>query len=561
MLKNACKIIFMRKWALATSFLLSILPTFAQEAESTPEINKTPQFTLNSAIVLAIENNYDIQKQRSALATAKAQYRQATGALDFQAGAQAQYSMKQNPVDSADPNYKYGYSFLTPKDNTYGIFSKNTLAHQTGGSLFLKKLFSFGLESKISYTLQRSHNFPDYTYDKYFDALAESRGYSKYSQEMGRNVGELSLELSLPLFKSFANSITANQINSAQDYMHQMEYTLKDTISRSLISVSKLYWNYFITYKIMQQYEILQKKIEERNVNMSSLIAAGIRSKNDLLAMQLNVTENRRQLENSKVQFRQAKMELMTGIGVSDMNLIGEPQNPFSEVDLSAVNLPTLDEITDEMFAYIEANRSDFLTLSKRKHAAELKIKAAKVNLFPDANLNFGIGVTGTSYSDSAFNFLTAGFWNVRGANISGLLGVSAKLGNNEKKGVLEQAEAEYKAIVSEYNKIKNTLILQIENATEKLTTYKIMVSDADSVLSMQQNLYKKKKKRFRAGLITVDNLLNQDQKFLEAESSYYQLMTNYMQSVLEYKYYTATLVDIDSKSIFEVKNFYNEKR
>ena len=551
----------MKKWALAASFLLSILPAFAQEAETIPETKETPQLTLNSAIVLAIENNYDIQKQRYALATAKAQYRQATGALDFQAGAQAQYSMKQNPVDSADPNYKYGYSFLTPKDNTYGIFSKNTLAHQTGGSLFLKKLFSFGLESKISYTLQRSHNFPDYTYDKYFDALAESRGYSKYSQEMGRNVGELSLELSLPLFKSFANSITANQINSAQDYMHQMEYTLKDTISRSLISVSKLYWNYFITYKIMQQYEILQKKIEERNANMSSLIAAGIRSKNDLLAMQLNVTENRRQLENSKVQFRQAKMELMTGIGVSDMNLIGEPQNPFSEVDLSAVNLPTLDEITDEMFAYIEANRSDFLTLSKRKHAAELKIKAAKVNLFPDANLNFGIGVTGTSYSDSPFNFLTAGFWNVRGANISGLLGVSAKLGNNEKKGVLEQAEAEYKAIVSEYNKIKNTLILQIENATEKLTTYKIMVSDADSVLSMQQNLYENEQKRFRAGLITVDNLLNQDQKFLEAESSYYQLMTNYMQSVLEYKYYTATLVDIDSKSIFEVKNFYNEKR
>ncbi len=199
--------------------------------------------------------------------------------------------------------------------------------------------------------------------------------------------------------------------------------------------------------------------------------------------------------------------------------------------------------------------------MKKRLHAAEIKIKRSKIDALPDANLNFGIGVGGTSYSDEVGKFLTSGLWNVRGVNLNGLVGVSAKLGNRQKKGALEQAEAEYKAITNEYNKVKNTLILQIETATEKLTTFKTLVSDADDVLSLQQNLYDNEQRRFNAGLITVDNLLNQDQKFIEAESSYYQLMINYMQSVLEYKYYTATLVDIDAKSIFEVNNFYNEKR
>ena len=551
----------MKKWALAASFLLSILPAFAQEAETIPETKETPQLTLNSAIVLAIENNYDIQKQRYALASAKAQYKRATGALDIEAGAQAQYSMKQNPVDEADPTSRYSYSFLAPNDYGYGIYLNNTLAHQTGGALFLKKLFSFGLQTKLSYNLQRGHNFPDYAYSDYFYTIAKNQKFSKYSQEKGRNSGEISLELSLPLFKSFANSLTSNKIEAAEDYLRQMEYTLKDTISQNLIQVSKLYWNYFLTYKIMQQYEILQKKIEERNDKMSSLIAAGIRSKNDLLAMQVNVNENRRMLENKRVQNMQAKMDLMTGLGITDASLIGEPQNPFSHVDLKSVNLPTVDEITDEMFEYIEANRTDFLALKKRKHAAELKIKMAKIDALPDANLDFGIGVGGTTYSDEVGKFLTSGLWNVRGVNLSGMIGVSAKLGNREKKGVLEQAEAEYNSIITEYNKIKNTLILQIESSTEKLTTFKTLVSDADDVLSLQHNLYENEQRRFSAGLITVDNLLNQDQKYLEAENSYYQLMINYMQSVLEYKYYTATLVDIDSKSIFEVKNFYNEKR
>ena len=77
----------------------------------------------------------------------------------------------------------------------------------------------------------------------------------------------------------------------------------------------------------------------------------------------------------------------------------------------------------------------------------------------------------------------------------------------------------------------------------------------------MQKNLYENEQKRFNAGLITVDNLLNQDTKYIEAENSYNQLLINYMQSVLEFKYYTATLVNINSKSIFEVNSFYNEDR
>lgn len=551
----------MKKWALAALFLTSVLPLSAQEAEITQEKSDTPQFSLNTAIVLSIENNYEIQKQKFALAVANGQYRQARGALDIEAGVQGQYSMKQNPIDEKDPNHIFNYSFLNPNSISYGIYQKNTLVHQTGGSLFLKKLFSFGLQTSLSYNLQRSHNFPDYIYSDYFNALSNLQGYSKYSQEKGRNSGEIALELSLPLFKSFRNSITALQIESAHDYLNQMEYQLRDTISQALINTSKLYWNYFIAYKNMEQYEILQKKIEERNEKMPALINAGIRSKNDLLAMEVNVKENRRRLENAKVECRQAKFNLMNGLGISNADVIGKPENPFSEVDLTAVMLPTSEDLNDSMFEYIENHRSDFNALKKRRHAAELKIRMAKAAAMPDANIKLGVGVGGVTYSDDFGKVISSGFWNIRGANVNGVIGVSTKLGNNEKKGARDQAEAEYNSIINEYNKLKNTLSLQVTNATEKLGTYKTMVSDADEVLKMQKNLYENEQKRFNAGLITVDNLLNQDTKYIEAENSYNQLLINYMQSVLEFKYYTATLVNINSKSIFEVNSFYNEDR
>jgi outer membrane protein TolC len=545
----------MKKCVSATLFFSILLSAFSQEAELNQQTSESHLFSLNSAIIIAIENNYEIKKQQYALAIAQSQFRQSKGTLDVEIGAQAQYSMKQNPVDEDDPNYQFNYSFLTPDDAGYGIYSNNTLSHQTGGSIFLKKLFNFGLQSKLSYTLQRSHNFPDFTYSDYFDALASYRGLSKYSQEMGRNFGELTLELSLPLFKSFKNSMTACQIDSARDYLNQMEYTLKETISQNLINVSKLYWDYFLAYKNVERCEILQKKIEDRNTNMSSLIAAGVRSKNDLLAMQVNVNENRRQLENLKVQYNQTKMNLMSGLGLTDSSVIGVPQNLFTEINIEKVSLPKADDFTDSMLEYIEESRPDFKALNKQKHAAELKIRLAKADSLPDANLNFGIGMTGTTYSDDFGKVISSGFFNIRGVNVNGVIGVSAKLGNNTKKGALEQCEAEYNSIINEYNRLKNTLSLQIITATEKLNTYKHMLTDADEVLKMQKNLYDNEQKRFTAGLITVDTLLNQDQKYMEAENSYYQLLVNYMQSVLEFKYYTATLVDIDSDSIFKIKN------
>ena len=179
----------------------------------------------------------------------------------------------------------------------------------------------------------------------------------------------------------------------------------------------------------------------------------------------------------------------MNGLGISNADVIGKPENPLSEVDLTAVMLPTSEDLNDSMFEYIENHRSDFNALKKRRHAAELKIRMAKADAMPDANIKLGVGVGGVTYSDDFGKVISSGFWNIRGANVNGVIGVSTKLGNNEKKGARDQAEAEYNSIINEYNKLKNTLSLQVTNATEKLGTYKTMVSDADEVLKMQKNL------------------------------------------------------------------------
>lgn len=518
----------MKNFLLASIICLLISSTiYAQE---TGYAQKSGKFTLQQAIEMALENNYEIQKQRFALNSAKAQFNQAKGSLDIEAGAKAKYSANQNPVDKDDPNYTI---------NAYDVHVGNTLSQQTGGSVFLKKLFSFGLETRLSYTVQRTKNSPDYEYGSNF----YSYGFSKYEDEKARSNGEIALEMSLPLFKSFKDSITALQIDAAKDYIEQMEFALSDTISQTLLNVSEKYWNYLLCSKNVEQLETMQKQIERRISSMATLIQAGVRSRNDLLALQVNASENRRSLQNARVQCSQAKMELLSVLGLSDPEAIGKPEDSFSILELQSMQTPKSSDLTEEFFSKIIEKRTDLKALKKRVDMAEKSVRLSQIDKRPDANLNFGIGASGAAYSDNLGKTLSSGFSNVKGVNISGELSVSTRLGNHTKKGAEEEAFAEYETRLADYNKAKNSLVMQIRNSAEKLEIYKNLVKDADTVLSLQKNLYENERKRFNAGLITVDEVLSQDQRYISAQLSYYQVLINYMQAILEFKYYTAQLV------------------
>ena len=220
---------------------------------------------------------------------------------------------------------------------------------------------------------------------------------------------------------SLGQAINLAILNKSDQSMQTIELT---------ISVSKKYYNYFLTYNNFQLLSNLQKKINERNKNMDSLIQAGLRSKNDLLAMQVYALENQRKTDNAEVQYLNAKYELMNEIGVYDEKLVTPPEKQaFSS---------TLEDLRP----------------------------VEQLNLDPQ---------------DTA-------------------------------------------------------KITYVKNLAARIAIYKKSVQKADELLDLQKKLYENEQKRFNAGLITVDDLLAQDEKYIAAENSYYQVLVNYLLSVLEFK-------------------------
>ena len=308
------------------------------------------------------------------------------------------------------------------------------------------------------------------------------------------NAGTIALGLSLPLFKSFNASVLANNIRAAEETYRQLEYELSDTVCQTLLSASSAYWAYLTAHSTMRNLEEIQRILKERANGMDRLIKSGVRSRNDMLSMQVNEIENERNVVSARMAYENARLALVQA-------------------------------------------------LEERLSAAESTLRMATANARPDAALNFSVGSTGAVYGDSFSDYLNSFVKNVPGANISGGLSFSMSLPNNANTGRVESAQAAVRQAQVQLAQAKNTLYLQIASTVSKLHAYRTLVVQANDALSLQKQLYVNEQHRFESGLITIDDMSNQDTKYLDAQSKYYNVMITYLQTVLEYKYYTGTLV------------------
>lgn len=491
----------------------------------------------------AVNNNFDIQLKKAALLSASGQYKQAVGETDITVGAAASYQQTHKPVDSDDVNYYYGDSnfnrtwYNEKIHNPSYLAIDDTVSKETDASVWASKLFSFGLNTKLSYSVTRQLSQNNYIYDSKW-------GNITIPDDDARNYGTLKLEMSLPLFKSFNDSITGNNIKAAKASLDRMKSDLSDTISKTVLSASSAYWNYLQAHNKFTQLKKMYDRIVERRKNLEQLITSGVRSRNDMLELQVNEIAVQRDVLSAQTDLNNCLLQLRQIMGVqNDTAQSAEPDYTFP--DFENITLPSPDSITEDSLSKITDKRPDIQALKKQMEAAQFAMHIADVNTRPDANLNFSIGTTGATYSDSYSELFSSGTKNIKGANLMGGLAVSIALPNNSKKGAQDTAMASYKQAQIQMNQIITYLALQLKNITETMNSYHIFVIGANEALTLQETLYHNEQKRFDAGLITINDILNQDDKYLSAQIQYYQILITYLNSILEFKYYTGDLVTI----------------
>jgi len=503
-------------------------------SESTEKIDKT--FSINDAIECALNNNADILNQQAALMYASGQLKQAKGNYDVKVGAEAGYTSSYSPTDKNNPSIQSGEEFL------YQFIEGQQLTTKA----YVEKLFAFGINARLNYQLSRATS-------KYRDGLYETLPYyDYYGHPKNNNTGNISLEVSVPILKSFNSAVADNNLKLANDNYEAMECNFQDTVAKVIMQTSETYWKFYISYEKVNVIKNLNQKSEERKNNISKLVSAGVRNKNERLQIEVNAMETARQLENAKLEYLMAKTELAQQIGIH-VEEIEDPEITMPEINFNDENFPNPDDYDRTIIEEIILARPDMVALEKNLKIAEQKVRIAQIEKRPDLNLSLNVGTTGNSYGDDFGNYFTSPYNNVRGVNWGGSLIFSMPIQNNAKKGELMQAEASYTEALTKLNRQKNIFSLQLNNAISALNSYKDIVKNAEDILNMQKEVFENEQKRFEAGLSSVDYLIQQDSSWLQANLNYYQTYETYLKYVMEFKYYTTGLVTVEN----ELNNLY----
>lgn len=504
----------------------------AQETPAAPEI---PALTFEQALQAAVENNPDIQLKKAAVLAAHGKLLSAQAGTDVVLGADAKYAKKHTPY-GGDP---YSVS------NGYNDIENDAIT----SSVWAQKTFSFGLRTKISAGVTSA-------LDTYHGPKSQEYKIA-YGDEF-TNRGSLMLELSLPLFKSFKYAVLGNNIQAAKDYCAQMEFELEDTICQTLQNAAAAYWEYLNAFNDVQQREEMLQILTSRINSMDKLIAAGARTKNDLLSMQVNLITNERAYLSAEVALNEARLKLQQAMG-TDADL-PNPELSFPNIDFENFQIPNLQNVDKDFIEKIASARPDILSMQKRLDSARANLLYAVAQGRPDLSLNLSLGETGAVYGESAGGFFSSFFRNVNGANLGGGLSFSMSLPNNAKKGAVESAQAMCTQASVQLNQAKQLLATQLRNTVFSLNSYKTLALNANSALEMQKQLYANEQRRFNSGLITVDDMINQDKDYLLAKSQFNQIMTTFLQNIMEYKHCVGTLVEITNgdASVLRKESLYS---
>lgn len=465
---------------------------------------KVEQF-YSKLLTSAIENNYDIQIKKIALQNALGEFYRVKSATDINFGADT------------------GVEFDEPQ---------NSGASSVSASLSVQKLFSFGLSTRLVYGMQNQ----------------------KSDGSLAYNTGSIGLELQLPLFKSFKNSITQNQIEKAKFYLDALEYSLEDSISQNILKVSQQYFNFILQESSISRLKKVKTDLEEQIKGMNSLIEAGVRSKNDLLEMSVNLEDYNTTILAYEAELTQiiSDLSLMTGVdieeivrAVPDFDVIRKSiSSDFSKEDIS---------LSDEEIKNIVLQSADVISLKKMVESAKANYRIAKANQFPDLDLNFAIGSVGSVFSDNFGDFFASPYKNVQAPNFKGQISFKMGLERLDAKGQIEIANAEIAKAELEYSTQVKQKTQNIKNTVLLLNKYREYSRKANTTLDMNEELHSNQVKRFKAGLITVNELFNQDEKLLNANSSFVKFVTTYYMQILNYKYYTNCLVNLTNEELNSV--------
>ncbi len=486
------------------------------------EPGKIARWTLRDAILAALENNPDIEIERTNVRQAGFDLLAAEGAYD--------------PVSTQGFNYR-----ATTQPNTRPFSGADS------PSLTSKNLtFNFGHQGLIFNT--------GANYQVNFN---NSRFSSNFSLFTAQYDPQLNFSITQPLFRNFKIDPNRRQIQITRKRLDLSDAVFRQRAIEIISRVQQAYWDLAFAIKDEEIQRDSVKLAETQLSNNKRQVEVGTLAPIDVISAATQLESRRQQVfaaMNSVAQAENALKNLTLGQGNSDLwrALIV----PVESFDAQPVVLP----LEDAQKLAVE-NRPEL-----RQFALQKDINKTDINFFrnqakPQIDLVGGYATFGTGGNPRAPGSVIDDFIGGYGTGLRNLfsndfrqwnigVNISIPWRNRTAKANLGRAVEEEKKIEWQTRRQLQNIEVEVRNAVQSVETAKMRIDASRAAREYAEKQLEGEEKKFAAGLSTTFFILQRQNELAVARGSELRALADYNKAVAELQRVISTTLSSNSVEI-----------
>ena len=321
----------------------------------------------------------------------------------------------------------------------------------------------------------------------------------------------LKMTLQQPLFTGFRLSSSSNI--AEYNYKATEEEYNKDK-ENLIYNIKNAFWNLFKAKKVKEVTDQNVEQVKAHLTNVQNFYEQGLSTKNDLLKVQVQLSESQLKQIDAKNAVKLSRINLF--------NVIGIPLNTSSEipdsVDIKTNQVNDLDDYVEKALD----NRPELKAMQYNIKAGEAGVTLAESNWYPQIYLggNYYYSKPNQRIFPAENKFKDT--WDVG-------VSVSVDLWNwGSTVDKTDQAEAQLEETKDSYKIVKDNIVLEVNSNYLSLVQSKDKIAVAEESVSQAQENYRVTDETFKKGLALNSDLLDSEVALLQANTNYIQALVDY---------------------------------
>lgn len=348
------------------------------------------------------------------------------------------------------------------------------------------------------------------------------------------------VSLLIPLLRGRGWTGTAGSMLAAELDVEASLQTFLHEISLGISRSARAYWSYLSAAEQLEIYGDSETQMEKLVKDVQELVDAELRPAADLDQLRASLADKTAQRINAEQSLLAARNQLGEAIGLEHeaVQNLPPPSDPFPHPpklgDLEGMQLDTL-------FEEACLRKSDIRAAYKTLEAKSLLLKAARRNRHPQVDL---VVSAGNSVLDNGDRLPQYAEDDTTYASV--MIQCAYPIGNDTRRGELEQREAEYEIAKINAENLARTAKSRIETALEGLKRSSRAVLIAEDGVRFYETTMQNEHKKLKLGKSTVIDLLYLEDKYRSSLVNLTKIREAYANALVSLRHETAAVITHD---------------